>query len=192
MPERNSAAADLALLEQAVRGAGTIARAFFTGSYKKWEKSKGSPVTEADLAVDQFLGEHLRAARPSYGWLSEEMEDDFTRLNSPTAFVVDPTDGTVAFMKGRPHFTICAAVVSSGLPIAGTIYNPITEECFTARLDDGAYLNGVRLRVSDQTSVEPKVATTSTPTPKRITARKEQTSQSIAKFITQRSFSKAV
>jgi myo-inositol-1(or 4)-monophosphatase len=126
-------AADLALLESSVREAGDIARKFFGGTYKRWSKDQGSPVTEADLAVDRFLNERLRAARPDYGWLSEETDDDPARLAAENIFVVDPIDGTVAFLKARPHFTICAAVVRDGRPIAGVVYNPMLEECFTAR-----------------------------------------------------------
>ena len=154
MPARDDAAADLVLLEEGVREAGKIARSFFGGTYKKWDKGKGNPVTEADLAVDKFLREHFLAARPTYGWLSEETEDDSTRLTAGAVFVVDPIDGTVAFMKGRPHFTICAGVVSEGFSVAGTVYNPITEECFTAHLGGGAFLNGASIKVSDRESVE--------------------------------------
>jgi myo-inositol-1(or 4)-monophosphatase len=147
-------AADLALLEQSVREGGKIARSFFGGSYKKWDKSKGNPVTEADLAVDKFLRETLLAARPDYGWLSEETEDDAERLTKRSVFVVDPIDGTIAFMKGRPHFTICAGVVTDGAPVAGAVYNPITGECFTARLGDGAFLNGAPIQVSGRETLE--------------------------------------
>lgn len=152
MPD--NAAADLALLEESVREAGTIARSFFGGSYKRWDKGRGNPVTEADLAVDKFLGEHLRAARPEYGWLSEETEDSTSRLSARAVFVVDPIDGTVAFMKGRPHFTICAAITCDGDAVAGAVYNPITEECFVARTGDGAFLNGARIFVSQRDQVE--------------------------------------
>lgn len=154
MPVPDNAAADLALLEESVREAGTIARSFFGGSYKRWDKGRGNPVTEADLAVDKFLGEHLRAARPEYGWLSEETEDSTSRLSARAVFVVDPIDGTVAFMKGRPHFTICAAITCDGDAVAGAVYNPITEECFVARTGDGAFLNGARIFVSQQDQVE--------------------------------------
>ena len=145
---------DLALLEESVREAGKIARGFFGGTYKQWDKSKGNPVTEADLAVDKFLREALCAARPDYGWLSEETEDDAQRLSLKSVFVVDPIDGTIAFMKGRPHFTICAAVVTDGEPVAGAVYNPITEECFTAELGHGAFLNGAPIHASGQQTVE--------------------------------------
>jgi myo-inositol-1(or 4)-monophosphatase len=146
--------ADLALLESSVREAGKIARGFFGGSYKRWSKAQGSPVTEADLAVDRFLRESLCAARPSYAWLSEETDDDPARLQAETVFVVDPIDGTVAFLKNKPHFTICAAIVHAGRPVAGVVYNPITEECFTARKDAGAMCNGVAFHVSPRTEIE--------------------------------------
>jgi myo-inositol-1(or 4)-monophosphatase len=146
--------ADLALIEEAVRDAGAIARKFYQGSYRKWSKDKGQPVTECDLAIDRFLCERLRAARPDYGWLSEETEDDPERRKAATLFIVDPIDGTVAFLKGRPHFTICVAVVADRRPTAGAIYNPVTGECFTALLSRGAHLNGRPIHVSMREELE--------------------------------------
>lgn len=149
MPE-----ADLALIEEAVRDAGIIARKLYQGSYRKWDKGKGQPVTECDLAIDQFLSQRLRSARPEYGWLSEETEDDPRRLKTDIVFVVDPIDGTVAFLKGRPHFTICAATVRNGRPVAAAIYNPIIGECFTAVSGSGAKLNGKPIHVSSRSELE--------------------------------------
>lgn len=146
--------ADLQLLETAVRDAGAIARRFYKGSYRKWDKGKGQPVTECDLAIDKFLGERLLGARREYGWLSEETEDDPDRLDAALTFVVDPIDGTVAFLKGRPYFTICAAVVAEGRPISAAIYNPITGECFTAARGQGAKLNGKAIHVSQRAELE--------------------------------------
>jgi myo-inositol-1(or 4)-monophosphatase len=146
--------ADLALLESTVREAGDIARSFFGGTYKRWSKAQGSPVTEADLAVDSFLNARLRAARPGYGWLSEETDDDQARLECETVFVVDPIDGTVAFLKNKPHFTICAAVVQKGRPVAGVVYNPITEELFAAREGAGAQCNGQAISASARAELE--------------------------------------
>jgi myo-inositol-1(or 4)-monophosphatase len=140
---------DLALLESRVRAAGKIALNYFCGSYKKWSKEGGSPVTEADLAIDAFLKTELQQARPDYGWLSEESVDDPARLERPRIFVVDPIDGTVAFMKGRPHFTICAAIVEAGRPLAGVVFNPAQDECFRAQLGQGAYLNGEPIHVGE-------------------------------------------
>jgi len=138
---------DLHLLETSAREAGKIALKFFGGDYKRWNKPGGSPVTEADLAIDTFLKETLRRVRPDYGWLSEESLDDPARLGAHRIFVVDPIDGTVAFMKGRPHFTICAAVIEGTRPIAGVVFNPASDECFTARLGGGAFLNGNPIHV---------------------------------------------
>lgn len=139
---------DLALLESRVRAAGKIALRYFCGSYKRWSKEGGSPVTEADLAIDAFLKAELSGARPGYGWLSEESLDDPARLERSRTFVVDPIDGTVAFMKGRPHFTICAAIVEEGRPVAGVVFNPAQDECFTARTGRGARLNDESIHVS--------------------------------------------
>jgi myo-inositol-1(or 4)-monophosphatase len=155
LPAPEADADILTLLETAVRAGGRIARDLFeSGDFKKWDKGKGDPVTEADLAVDKYLRETLRAARPDYGWLSEETKDDPARLTKRDVFVVDPIDGTVAFIKHRPYFTICAGVVTDGVPVAGAVFNPMTEECFTARLGNGAYLNGARIRVSDRDALE--------------------------------------
>jgi myo-inositol-1(or 4)-monophosphatase len=145
---------DLALIERAAREAGAIAKEFFGGSYKQWDKGAGEPVTEADLAVDKFLSTSLRAARPDYGWLSEETEDDPARLTAENVFVVDPIDGTIGFLKGKPQFTIAIAIVREGRPRAGVIFNPITEECFSAAEGKGAHLNGAPIHVSAQSEIE--------------------------------------
>ena len=145
---------DLKLLEDTVREAGHIARRFYGGDYKQWNKEGGSPVTEADLAVNKFLCDHLTAARPTYGWLSEENTDDPARLSRHEVFVIDPIDGTVAFLKNRPHFTICAAIVVEGRPCCGVVYNPISEELYTPRLGAGAHRNGVAIHVGDRATLE--------------------------------------
>ena len=153
MPEPDYAA-DMALLEAAVREGGAIAKTFLTGRNKTCRKPDGSPVSDADLAVDRFLKEALRPARPAYAWLSEETEDDAARLSAKRVFVVDPIDGTVAFLKGRPHFTIVAAVAEDQVPVAAAIYNPLTEECFTAAKGGGAWRNGAPIRVSGRAQLE--------------------------------------
>jgi len=138
---------DLTLLEDAVRAAGDIARKYYGGDYKRWDKEGGSPVTEADLAVNTYLCETLTTARPDYGWLSEESADDPARLEKLRVFVVDPIDGTIAFLKNRPHFTVCAAVVVDGRPCCGAIYNPASDELYSARQGNGALRNGVPIHV---------------------------------------------
>ena len=95
---------DLALLTEAARAAGDIARRYFQKSPKVWDKGgSAGPVTEADLEVDRMLSDDLRAARPDYGWLSEETEDSATRLSQENVFIVDPIDGTRAFILSLIH-----------------------------------------------------------------------------------------
>lgn len=145
---------DLNLLEDTVREAGHIARKFYGGDYKRWNKEGGSPVTEADLAVNKYLCDTLTRARPDYGWLSEENTDDPSRLARREVFVVDPIDGTIAFLKNRPHFTICAAIVVEGRPCCGVVYNPISEELYSARTGTGAHRNGDAIHVGSRSHLE--------------------------------------
>ncbi len=151
--QQNKERKDLDLLESAVRAAGEIARKFYGGDFKRWSKEGGSPVSEADLAVDRYLQSTLLAARPGYGWLSEESPDNKARLTTERVFVVDPIDGTVAFLKQRPHFTICAAVVEAGRPLSAVVFNPISEECFAAVLGGGATLNGAPIHVTARDTI---------------------------------------
>jgi len=145
---------DLALLIETARTAGAIARDYFyKGNTKSWDKSENHPVTEADIAVNDFLEKTLQAARPDYGWLSEETKDDASRTKAQYSFVVDPIDGTRAFMDGKPHFTICLAVIENGRAITGVVYNPILDEMFEAGLGTGARLNGKTISPSKCTSI---------------------------------------
>jgi len=146
--------ADLALIIDAAQGAGEIARHYFGGVYRQWDKGKGEPVTEADLAVDEFLNAKLRAARPDYGWLSEESIDDHSRLTAAKSFVVDPIDGTIAFLKGKPHFTISIAIVAGGRPLTGVVLNPVTTECFSAASGRGATRDGIPIRATTRETIE--------------------------------------
>jgi myo-inositol-1(or 4)-monophosphatase len=145
---------DLKLLEDTVRKAGEIARKFYGGDYKRWNKEGGSTVTEADLAVNKYLLDRLTAARPRYGWLSEENTDDPARLSRREVFVIDPIDGTIAFLKNRPHFTICAAIVVDGRPFCGVVYNPVSDELYSARRGCGANRNGVPIHVGRRKDLE--------------------------------------
>ncbi len=139
------------LLHDVVREAGALALDFFRRGVEPWDKeADGSPVSEADLAVDRLLRERLTGARPDYGWLSEETEDDKTRLQRRRVWIVDPIDGTRAFIKQVPEFTVCAALVEDGEAIAGAVYNPAREEFFEATLGGGARLNGTAIAPTGQ------------------------------------------
>jgi myo-inositol-1(or 4)-monophosphatase len=149
-----SLAADLALIRDAALAAGELALAEREAGLKIWSKSGGSPVTSADMAVDRLLRETLLAARPDHGWLSEETADSPDRLSHRRIFVVDPIDGTVAYMKNKPWWCIPIAIVEDGRPIAAVIHAPALGETFTAVLGGGAALNGVAITASDTTDLD--------------------------------------
>lgn len=120
---------------------------YFQRDPKSWKKHDVSPVSEADLASDALLRDLLMSARPDYGWLSEETEDSPERLSREHVWIVDPIDGTNAFLDGKGDFTVCAGLVRAGEPVAGVVVNPVHEQVFTATLGGGAWLNGERLCV---------------------------------------------
>ena len=149
----DESAADAALLNAAVAQASALALKYFNDGTKAWEKSPGNPVSDADLAVDALLKNRLMTARPTYGWLSEETPDAPDRLNRERVWMVDPIDGTRAFLKGRPQFTVCAGLVERGIPVLGAVCNPAREEFFDAGLGTGARLNGAELAVGNNTAL---------------------------------------
>ncbi|MBD9371209.1 3'(2'),5'-bisphosphate nucleotidase CysQ [Rhizobium sp. ARZ01] len=141
---------DLDLLLQAAQAAGARAMEFFRKEPEVWWKNEGrSPVSEADIAANDILKSTLLAARPNYGWLSEETDDDPARLSCDTLFVVDPIDGTRAFITGRDLWCVSAAVVHQGHPVAGVLVAPALNEAFASRLGGPALRNGKRVRVSE-------------------------------------------
>lgn len=144
---------DLELITDAARRAGGIALGFFGASNKVWHKEGHSPVSEADYAVDEFLRKTLTAARPGYGWLSEETDDNSDRLMAERVFIVDPIDGTRGFLDGRQEWCISVAIVERGRPVAGVLECPATEETFSAAAGMGAFLNGDRLLKLDGSHV---------------------------------------
>lgn len=149
MPESN-APGDLELVSDAAREAGRIAMRYFRKDPKVWYKNGTSPVTEADIKVDDFLRNRLMAAKPDYGWLSEETEDDQSRLSNRTSFVVDPIDGTRAFVGGQDTWCVSVAVVQAGRTVAGALACPARDELFTAGEQTAAIKNGSKIRVADK------------------------------------------
>jgi myo-inositol-1(or 4)-monophosphatase len=134
-------------LADAVREAGELALRTFRGELKSWTKGRASPVSEADLAVDALLRERLLTILDA-GWLSEETEDDPARLERPDVWVVDPIDGTRAYLAGLPDWAISAALVSSGRPVVAALYAPVSDELFLSVAGSGATLNGVPIHAS--------------------------------------------
>lgn len=147
----------LALSQHAARQAGALALAHFNPGSKTSAgvsyKDGGSPVTEADLAVDTYLKTHLGGLRPDFGWLSEETADSADRLNHRRLWIVDPIDGTKSFVRGDDDWTVAIAVVEDGKPVLGCIYAPTTNDMFTAVAGQGAFLNGARINGSSRSTL---------------------------------------
>lgn len=113
-------------------------------------KADGSLLTEADLAVDRALHEALTARWPEIGFLSEEMpkaeQEALLAETGRPLWVLDPVDGTSNFVAGIPYFAISLALVADGRPVLGVTLDPVRDECFSAALGQGAFLNGEPLR----------------------------------------------
>jgi myo-inositol-1(or 4)-monophosphatase len=148
--------ADLAIAEHlrhgerlaaAVREAGAIALSKFRLPLKSWTKGHSSPVCEADIAVNDFLHERL-ANEAGIGWLSEETEDDAARMGARQLWIVDPIDGTRAYIAGRLDWSISVALVENGRPIVAAIFAPVADEMFFAIAGAGATLNGTPILAS--------------------------------------------
>lgn len=142
-------ATELALLEAAARAAGAIALRHFATGVSASEKPDGSgPVTEADIEIDRMLQDRLLAARPGYGWLSEETPDGVGRLERERQFIVDPIDGTRAFVAGSDDWAHSLAIAERGRIIAAVVYLPRKGQLYSAGLGTGAHLDGRAIAVA--------------------------------------------
>lgn len=137
------------MLETA-REAGDLALWWRAKGARAWEKSPDNPVTEADIAVNNLIQSRLGHARPDYGWLSEESPTELNVSGRTRTFVVDPIDGTRAFIEGKPGFCISIARTDDGKPVVGVLCNPATRELFHACRSGGAWLNGERIACSSK------------------------------------------
>jgi myo-inositol-1(or 4)-monophosphatase len=133
---------ELATLIDTMRHAGTRALELAKSGFEVQTKKDRSPVTTADLEVNRMLHEMQCDHFPDDGWLSEESPDDPARLEKARVWIVDPIDGTKAYVNRLPEYCISAALVEHGRPVMAAIFNPSTDELFTAIRDQGLLLNG--------------------------------------------------
>lgn len=137
-------------LSDVARAAGGLAMQSFRGAFDQWEKSPGNPVSEVDLAVDQFLKTELAVLDPEAGWLSEETVDSADRLMRSRVWVVDPIDGTRDFVRGRTGWCVSIALVEGGRVTHGVLDAPARGEHWLAKRGNGAHRNGVKLIASNR------------------------------------------
>jgi myo-inositol-1(or 4)-monophosphatase len=150
-------AADLAQvaarLTASVREAGLLARSMFGTPINNWTKGESSPVSDADIAVDRLLYERLAGDGSGFAWLSEESVDDPARLAARYVWIVDPIDGTRAYLAGQPDWAVSAALVENGRPIVACLYAPVTDEFFAAIVGQGATRNNAAIAATPGTSL---------------------------------------
>jgi myo-inositol-1(or 4)-monophosphatase len=132
---------DAALLKDTVREAGALALSLFRTELKNWTKGASSPVSEADIRVNDLLEKRLRSATPEYGWLSEESADDERRLDKRLVWIVDPIDGTRGYLAGREDWCVSVALVEEASPVLAAVFVPASDEFFFAARGHGASLN---------------------------------------------------
>lgn len=153
-PGETSLAADARLLKEAVREAGELAHAMFGTELRKWTKGASSPVSEADMAVNELLERRLRSATPDYGWLSEESADDPARLGRHRVWIVDPIDGTRSYLGGRNDWCVSVALVEHGVPVLAAVHVPVSQEFFFAEQGGGTTLNDARVHAATGTELD--------------------------------------
>ena len=143
-----------ARLQASVREAGKLALSMFGKPLDNWTKGEAqSPVSEADIATNDLLRERLTAGNDGIAWLSEESADDPARLDARFVWIVDPIDGTRAYIGGLPHWAVSAALVENGRPIAACLYAPTSDEFFAALAGGGARRNGAAVKVAPGTAL---------------------------------------
>lgn len=143
-------ASDLELLEQAAHEAGEIALRYWRQDPHAWDKGDDQgPVSEADLAVNAHLEALLRKARPDYGWLSEESADDPSRLDARQCFIIDPIDGTRAFLDGQEGFSHSLAIATEDRITAAVVHLPARNTTYLAEAGGIALRNGQPIAPTD-------------------------------------------
>lgn len=143
-----------AFLVELNRAAGQAILPLFRAEHGMEDKGspKGfDPVTAADRGAEAAIRKLIAERFPAHGVIGEEYGAD--RPEAEFVWVIDPIDGTRAFIAGRPDWTISVALVEDGRPVLAALYAPVTEEMFVALRGQGATRNGVAMQRSDEASL---------------------------------------
>lgn len=153
----------LTIAIRAARTAGNIiARNLGQDYLNVQEKAKNDLVTDMDKECERTVASTLLKAYPSHGIIGEESQIA-TNDSAEYQWIIDPIDGTTNFVKGIPHSSVSIALQKNGRTILGVVFDPITNEMFTAARGEGAYLNDQRIRVSSLTNLDAAVVCTAFP-----------------------------
>lgn len=131
---------DIALAGALADAAGEAIRPFFRRPFRVEHKADASPVTEVDQAAERAIRTLLAAQRPADGVIGEEYGAD--RPEAPRVWVIDPIDGTRAFLAGRPLFGTLIALLEEGRPVLGVIDQPIARDRWLGAAGRPTTLNG--------------------------------------------------
>lgn len=134
-------AEDIALAHQLADAAGSVIRPYFRAAFTHEAKADASPVTEADRAGEAVMRKLLNAEAPRDGIIGEEYGAE--RPEASRQWVLDPIDGTVSFMAGRPIFGTLIALLQDGWPVLGIIDQPVSGERWVGALGRPTLFNGV-------------------------------------------------
>ena len=135
------------------------------GEVQNLQVSRKGPadfVSNADLAAEKIIHEELKLARPDYGFLMEESGVE-VGVDPQHRWIVDPLDGTTNFLHGIPFFAVSIALERDGEIVSGVVYNPASDELYTAERGKGAYLNDRRMRVAARSHMSESVIGTGIP-----------------------------
>ncbi|MBI5090826.1 MAG: hypothetical protein HZB26_00095 [Candidatus Hydrogenedentes bacterium] len=145
-------------LERLTHEAGELAMTYYRGSYEIFTKDNDTPVTTADLEVDRFLQGRIRAEHPGDCILSEETTDDPDRLHAQRVWIIDPIDGTALFIAKKDTFAILIGLCVDGDPVESCGHLPAVAMTMYSKKNDGCYLNGERVGVSQRGMSEARIS----------------------------------
>jgi myo-inositol-1(or 4)-monophosphatase len=145
---------DLELAERAAKAAGEVLMSYFGQAAEGLDvkSSPTDPVSDADREAERTIRELLLSERPDDGLIGEEGSD--TSAANGRMWIVDPLDGTVNFLYGLRTWAVSIALEDPDGLAVGVVFNPVDEECFSARRGEGAWLNGREIRVTDCPSLD--------------------------------------
>jgi myo-inositol-1(or 4)-monophosphatase len=148
-------------IETTARQAGKLLRERIDKRHTVHYKGEINLVTEADRLSEALIVEQIRASFPDHGILAEE-SPEMTNC-SGARWIIDPLDGTTNYAHGFPVFCVSIALEMEGEIRLGAVYNPMLDEMFVAEKGAGAFLNGIRLKVSDTTELSRSLLATGFP-----------------------------
>ena len=170
---------DTALAKRLADAAGAAIRPLFRGNWDSERKADASPVTEADRAAESAIRAILESERPDDGIIGEEYGT--RNEGAGRQWVLDPIDGTISFMAGRPIFGTLIALMQDGWPVLGVIDQPIAAERWVGVIGEGTTLNGLPVRT--RTCKELAEASLATSSPHYFTSEQTEPYMSLAQTV---------